>query len=178
MRTWTFTSAGEVSGLLGLKSSSTSISSSVWRLQKSHIILEYRCTSFELAHKIVLLICKQWRLRQACVSARIHNYCDFLLVFTYVLDYNTHHLIQLVLLSIQNICFGWEITKLIFEYALLSEGLAHFKKPRLPALLDTYLCTFIMTLHQWDKLHNHMDWQFCLEDHCCFQIPRDESFNS
>ena len=35
----------------------------------------------------------------------------------------TPHLIEMVLLSTHNICFGWEIKKIIFQYALLSGGL-------------------------------------------------------
>ena len=34
-----------------------------------------------------------------------------------------NRLIETVLLITHNICFGWEIKKLIFQYALLSEGL-------------------------------------------------------
>ena len=38
----------------------------------------------------------------------------------YVLGAQKNRLIETVLLSTHNICFGWEIRKLFFRYALLS----------------------------------------------------------
>ena len=45
------------------------------------------------------------------------------LFLAYVLGAQKNLLIETVLLSTHNICFGWEIRKLIFSYALLSKGL-------------------------------------------------------
>ena len=45
------------------------------------------------------------------------------LVLTYVLGAQENRLIETVLLSTHNICFGWEIRKLNFWYALLTKGL-------------------------------------------------------
>ena len=42
---------------------------------------------------------------------------------TCVLGAQMNHLIEKVLLSMQNICFGWEIRKWILNDALLSGGL-------------------------------------------------------
>ena len=36
--------------------------------------------------------------------------------------------IETILLSTHNICFGWKIRKIIFNYALLSGGLAQDRK--------------------------------------------------
>ena len=44
-------------------------------------------------------------------------------VLTYVLGALKNHLIEMVLLSTHNICFGWEIRKLIFRYTLLTKVL-------------------------------------------------------
>ena len=38
-----------------------------------------------------------------------------------------NRLIEMILLSTRNIFFGWEIRNIIFNYALLSGGLAFFK---------------------------------------------------
>ena len=45
------------------------------------------------------------------------------LILTYVLGAQKNHLIETVLLSTHNICFGWEIRKIIFHYALLTRGM-------------------------------------------------------
>ena len=45
------------------------------------------------------------------------------LVLTYVLGAQKNRLIETVLLSTHNICFGCEIRKIFFCYALLTEGL-------------------------------------------------------
>ena len=44
-------------------------------------------------------------------------------VLTYVLGAQKNHLIETVLLSTHNICFGCEIRKLNFHYALLTKDL-------------------------------------------------------
>ena len=44
-------------------------------------------------------------------------------VLTYVLGAQKNRLIEMVLLSTHNICFGWEIRKLVFDNWLLSGGL-------------------------------------------------------
>ena len=41
----------------------------------------------------------------------------------YVLGAQKNRLIEMVLLSTHNICFGWEIKKIYFQYTLLSVGL-------------------------------------------------------
>ena len=43
-------------------------------------------------------------------------------VLTFVLGAHKNRLIEMVLLSTINICFGWEIRKIIFDYTLLSDG--------------------------------------------------------
>ena len=43
----------------------------------------------------------------------------------YVLGTKKNRLIETVLLSTHNICFGWEIRKLICNYSYLSEGLLY-----------------------------------------------------
>ena len=48
---------------------------------------------------------------------------SYLSILTYVLDAQKNHLIETILLSTQNICFGREIRKLFFRYTLLSKGL-------------------------------------------------------
>ena len=45
------------------------------------------------------------------------------IILAYVLGAQKNRLIKTVLLSTQNICFGWEIRKLFFCYTLLSKGL-------------------------------------------------------
>ena len=49
---------------------------------------------------------------------------SYLSVLTYVLSAQKNRLIQTVLLSTHNICFGLEIRKLIFRYALLAKVLS------------------------------------------------------
>ena len=44
-------------------------------------------------------------------------------IYTCVLGAQKNRLIETVLLSTHNICFGWEIKKKDFQYVLLSEGL-------------------------------------------------------
>ena len=44
----------------------------------------------------------------------------YLSVLTYVLGAQKNRLIETVLLSTHNICFGWEIGNLVFWYALLT----------------------------------------------------------
>ena len=44
-------------------------------------------------------------------------------ILTYVLGAQMNGLIEMVLLSTQNICFGWEIRKLNFRYTLLTKVL-------------------------------------------------------
>ena len=44
-------------------------------------------------------------------------------ILTYVLDAQKNRLIEMVLLSTHNICFGREIRKLDFRYALLTKVL-------------------------------------------------------
>ena len=46
-------------------------------------------------------------------------------VLTYVLGAQKNHHIEMVLLSTHNICFDWEIRKLIFWYAHLTQCLDH-----------------------------------------------------
>ena len=41
-------------------------------------------------------------------------------VLAYVLGARKNHLIETVLLSTHNICFGWEMRKLFFWYTLLT----------------------------------------------------------
>ena len=41
----------------------------------------------------------------------------------YVMGAQKNRLIERVLLSTHNICFGWEIRKIIFHYALLTKVL-------------------------------------------------------
>ena len=48
-------------------------------------------------------------------------------VLTYVLGAQKNRLIETVLLSTYNICFGGEIRKLIFWYTLLTKGLTLIK---------------------------------------------------
>ena len=45
-------------------------------------------------------------------------------VLTYVLGAQKNRLIETVLLSTHNICFGWEIRKLDFRYAVLTKVLS------------------------------------------------------
>ena len=49
---------------------------------------------------------------------------SYLSVLTYVLSAQKNRLIQTVLLSTHNICFGLEIRNLIFRYALLAKVLS------------------------------------------------------
>ena len=51
--------------------------------------------------------------------------CDYLLIhqFKHVLGAQKKRLIETVLLSTNNICFGLETKKIIFSYTLLSGGL-------------------------------------------------------
>ena len=51
------------------------------------------------------------------VKLRIFSYLSVLI---FVLGAQKNRLIETVLLSTHNICFGWEIIKLIFHYAFLS----------------------------------------------------------
>ena len=46
----------------------------------------------------------------------------FLSVLTYVLGAQKNRLNETVLLSTQNICFGWDMIKSIFKYAFLFSG--------------------------------------------------------
>ena len=48
-------------------------------------------------------------------------------VLTYVLGAQKNCLIETVLLSTNNICFGWEIRKINFRYALLTKVLYYGK---------------------------------------------------
>ena len=43
------------------------------------------------------------------------------MILAYVLDAQKNRLIETVLLNTHNICFGWEIRKLFFCYALLTK---------------------------------------------------------
>ena len=47
---------------------------------------------------------------------------------TYVLGAQKNRVIETVLLSTHNICFGWEIRKLFSWYALLTKGLINFSR--------------------------------------------------
>ena len=51
------------------------------------------------------------------------SYPQFL---AYLLGAQKNRLIETVLLSTHNICFGWEIRKLFFWYALLTKGLVPY----------------------------------------------------
>ena len=63
---------------------------------------------------------------------------SYSLIFSCVLDAQKNHLIETVLLSTHNKCFGWEIRKLLFNYEHLSRcmllvstlGFKHFYAPK------------------------------------------------
>ena len=63
-----------------------------------------------------------------CVKFSLFSYP---LILTYGFGAQKNRLIETVLLSTYNICFGLEIKKIIFQYALLSGG-----------LVNQYLCSF------------------------------------
>ena len=56
-----------------------------------------------------------------------------------------NRLIETVLLSTHNICFGWEIKKIIFQYALLSGGLNY-----------GYLFSFVAGIGSIRNIHHHL----------------------
>ena len=56
------------------------------------------------------------------LSVNLLNF-SYPLVLSYIFGAQKNRLIETVLLSTHNICFGWEIRKLIFCYTLLTKGL-------------------------------------------------------
>ena len=60
--------------------------------------------------------------KKLCVKLWLFSYPSFK---TCVLGAQKNRLIETVLLSTHNICFGWERRKIIFSYALLSGGPAY-----------------------------------------------------
>ena len=85
-------------------------------------------------------------------------------VLTYVLDAQKNRLIETVLLSNHNICFGLEIRKLFFWYALLTKGLPvayNHKTNKVIWLLDCHWnCSgnFTSFISEFDKfLEEHKE---------------------
>ena len=69
------------------------------------------------------------------------------LVLSYVLGAQKNRLIETVLLSTHNICFGWEIRKILFRYTLLTKGLAWLKTQSGNTTINAYKVPFFLTDH-------------------------------
>ena len=65
-------------------------------------------------------------LKFGYISTNIAFHFSLFTSFTFVLGAQKNRPIETVALSTHNICFGWEIRKLIFIYALLSSDLFNY----------------------------------------------------
>ena len=77
---------------------------------------------------------------------------SYSLLLAYILGAQKNRLIETVLLSTHNICFGWEIRKLFFWYALLTRGLAGLSEGNRVISEEAYVLTIsFMNIHA--RLH-------------------------
>ena len=94
------------------------LSWNLWWSNKQKYCYKYRSSLFDLLKLF------QWTLLLVHRGGtKISIGLDKQKFLAYALGAQKNRLIETVLLSTNNICFGWEIRKLFFWYALLTKGL-------------------------------------------------------
>ena len=65
-----------------------------------------------------------------------------------------NRLIEMVLLSTHNICLGWEIKKIVFQYALLSGGLGStmYLIKGVVKKIQAFYCFFVNEFNKFNNL--------------------------
>ena len=77
------------------------------------------------ADQMELTLIRRWSLYNTGLDKQ--KFSAYPSVLTYVFGAQKNRLIEMVLLSTHNICFGWGIRKLNFRYALLTKVLYIYK---------------------------------------------------